>query len=44
MSVENLNETDNDNLYEAAQIALSKNKKNKSFTAESIEGYLDLQL
>ena len=42
MSGENLNESDIDNLYEAAQIALSKNKENKSFTAESIEDYLDL--
>lgn len=42
MSGENLSESDIDNLYEAAQIALSKNKENKSFTAESIEDYLDL--
>lgn len=42
MSGENLNETDIDNFYDAAQIALSKNKENKSFTAESIEDYLDL--
>lgn len=42
MSGENLNETNIDNLYEVAQIALSKNKENKSFNAESIEDYLDL--
>ena len=42
MSNQSLDESDIDNLYEAAQIALSKNKENKSFTAESIEDYLDL--
>lgn len=42
MSGENLNKSDIDNLYVAVQIALSKNKENKSFTAESIEDYLDL--
>lgn len=35
-------EEDIDSLYEAAEIALSKNKENKSFTADEIEGYLDL--
>ena len=39
---QNFSENDIDNLYEAAEIALSKNKEGKVFTAENIEDYLDL--
>lgn len=39
---QNISETDVDNLYEAAGIALSKNKENRPFTSEDIEEYLDL--
>ena len=39
---QNLGESDIDNLYDAAEIALSKNKEGKTFTAENIENYLDL--
>ena len=39
---QNFSEKDIDNLYEAAEIALSKNKEGKVFTAENIEDYLDL--
>ena len=37
-----LDDGDIDNLYEAAEIALSKNKEGKTFTADNIEDYLDL--
>lgn len=37
-----LNDGDVDNLYEAAEIALSKNKEGKKFAAEEVEDYLDL--
>ena len=39
---QNFSENDIDNLYEAAEIALSKNKEGKVFTADNIEDYLDL--
>lgn len=39
---QNFGEEDIDSLYEAAEIALSKNKEGKTFTAEQIEDYLDL--
>lgn len=39
---QNLDDGDIDNLYEAAEIALSKNKEGKTFTADDIEDYLDL--
>lgn len=38
----NFSEEDIDSLYEAAEIALSKNKENRTFTADDIEDYLDL--
>ena len=38
----NFSEDDIDSLYEAAEIALSKNKENRTFTADDIEDYLDL--
>ena len=38
----NFSEEDIDNLYEAATIALSKNKENKQFTVDKVEDYLDL--
>ncbi len=39
---QNFSENDIDNLYEAAEIALSKNKEGKVFTADNVEDYLDL--
>lgn len=42
MNDNNLSENDIDNLYDAAEIALSKNKEGKTFTAENIEDYLDI--
>ena len=39
---QNLGESDIDNLYDAAEIALSKNKENKQFSTDDIENYLDL--
>ena len=39
---QNFDDGDIDNLYEAAEIALSKNKEGKIFTADDIENYLDL--
>ena len=39
---QNFDDADVDSLYEAAEIALSKNKEGKVFTAEQIEDYLDL--
>lgn len=39
---QNLGEEDIDSLYEAAEIALSKNKEGKNFSADTIENYLDL--
>lgn len=38
----NLTEEDIDSLYEAAEIAISKNKEGRKFTAEQIEEYLPL--
>lgn len=37
-----LNEEDIDSLYEAAEIALSKNKEGVEFTPERVEDYLNL--
>ena len=42
MSNESLDESDIDNLYEAAEIAISKNKEGKKFSSDAIEDYLDL--
>lgn len=39
---QNFSEEDIDNLYDAAEIALSKNKEHKVFTADEIEDYFDL--
>ena len=39
---QNFSENDIDNLYEAAEIALSKNKEGKVFTTDNVEDYLDL--
>lgn len=39
---QNLEGEDIDSLYEAAEIALSKNKEGKKFTADQIEDHLDL--
>lgn len=39
---QDLDDSDIDNLYEAAEIALSKNKEGKKFAAEEIEEILDL--
>lgn len=42
ISNETLSEEDIDNLYEAVEIAINKNKENKSFTAEELEDYFNL--
>lgn len=42
LNEQNFDDADVDNLYEAAEIALSKNKEGKVFTADQIEDYLDL--
>ena len=39
---QNIDDSDIDNLYEAAEIAFSKNKEGRTFTADQIEDYLDL--
>ena len=39
---ESLSEEDIDNLYEAVEIALNKNKENRTFTADNVEDYFDL--
>lgn len=39
---QNFSEEDIDSLYEAAEIALSKNKEGKTFTADKIEEHFDL--
>ena len=42
MSNLNLDESDIDNLYEASEIAISKNKESKKISSDAIEDYLDL--